>query len=96
LSAQIPGARIVAASETPVELAAQGTAWKADQAVGMVKIYPATPGLSGLDLASQPISGDAQKCLGKFASARKAELVDADVVCRAETSCGESQQEIGR
>jgi hypothetical protein len=47
--------------------------------------------LTGLALASQIISGDAQRCRGKFASARKAELVDADVVFRAPKSCAESQ-----
>lgn len=93
LSARIPGARIVAASETPVELAKRGTSWTADQAAGSVKIYTTSAGLTGLALASQIISGDAQRCRGKFASARKAELVDADVVFRAQTSCAESQGE---
>ena len=91
LTAQIPGARIVAASETPAELAAHGTACNADQALGAVKICRASSGVTGLDLASQVINGDAQRCQGKFASFRKAELVDADVVFRAQTSCVESQ-----
>jgi hypothetical protein len=49
--------------------------------------------LTGLDLASQVIAGDAQSCKGKFASARYSELIDSDVVVRAVTSCSDSERE---
>jgi hypothetical protein len=69
------------------------TVWKADDAIGAVKIYPPQAGLTGLDLASQVIASDAQSCKGKFASARYSELVDNDVVVRAVTSCSDSERE---
>ena len=60
-----------------------------------MKIYLPKPGMTGLDLASEIINSDAQRCKGKFASARSSDLVDSDVVFRAMTSCSDSEHETG-
>jgi hypothetical protein len=93
LAARLSNARVVSPSEVPPQLASIGTVWKSDNAAGAVKIYVPNPNQTGLDVASELISNDAKSCQGKFASARRSELVDADVVFRADTSCGDSQGE---
>ena len=93
LAAQLPGAHLVGGTEIPVQLASYGAAWKAENAVGAVKIYLPKPQLTGLDLASQVIAADAESCKGKFASGRYNELVDSDVVFRAVTACSDSEHE---
>jgi hypothetical protein len=93
LGTRLSNARVVNRSEVPPQLASIGTVWKSDGAVGAVKIYSPKPDQTGLDVASELISNDAKACLGKFASARSSELVDADVVFRAYTSCGDTQGE---
>lgn len=93
LAAQLPKAHLLGRNEIPVQLASYGAVWKADDAIGAVKIYLPQAGLIGLDLASQIIAGDAQSCRGKFASARYSELIDNDVVFRAVTSCSDSEHE---
>jgi hypothetical protein len=93
LAARLPGAQLLARADVPVQLASYGAVWRAEGAVGAVKIFPPQPRLTGLDLASQVIAGDAQSCKGKFASARYSELVDNDVVVRAVTSCSESEHQ---
>jgi hypothetical protein len=93
LAAQLPRAHLLGRNEIPIQLASSGAVWKADDAVGAVKIYPPQQGLTGLDLASQIIASDAQRCKGKFASARYSELVDNDVVIRAVTTCSDSENE---
>jgi hypothetical protein len=90
LAAQLPGAQIVPQSEVPAQLASYGAVWKAEDAVGAVRIYRPQPGLKELDLASRIIDSDAQSCKGKFVSGRYSELVDADVIVRVVTSCAES------
>jgi hypothetical protein len=79
LAAQLPRAKLLPRSDIPVQLTSYGAVWKADDAIGAVKIYPPQAGLTGLNLASQVIASDAQGCKGKFASARYSELVDNDV-----------------
>ena len=91
LAAQLPRAQMVSRSEVPVQLASYGAVWKAQDALGAVKIYPPQTGQKGMDLASQIIGGDAESCKGKFASARYSELVDNDVVVRVVTTCAENE-----
>jgi len=93
LASRLPNARVLSRPETPIELSSFGAAWKADDAVGGVKIFPPRPDLNGLTIASDLIGGDAKACKGKFASARSSELVNSDVVFRAATSCVESGNE---
>lgn len=93
LAAQLPNARVLTKSETPIELSSFGAAWKARGGLGGVKTFPARPGLTGLMIASDLIGTDSQSCKGKFASARSSELVDSDVVFRAATSCADSENE---
>jgi hypothetical protein len=93
LAARLSSARVLARSEMPTELSSFGAAWKADDALGGVKIFLPRPGLTGLEIASDLIGADSQTCKGKFASARSSELVDSDVVFRAATSCVDSQNE---
>ena len=93
LSARLANAHVISRAEAPATLASLGTTWKADNAAGAVKIYPAKAGQTGLQFASDLIYGDAQACQGKFASARSSELIDSDVVLRAVTSCEDSQGE---
>jgi hypothetical protein len=93
LAARLSSARVLARSEMPTELASFGAAWKADDALGGVKVFLPRPGLTGLEIASDLIGTDSKTCKGRFASARSSELVDSDVVFRAATSCGESENE---
>ena len=77
----------------PTELASFGAAWKANDAVGGVKIFLPRPGLNGLEIASDLIGADSRTCKGKFESARSGELVDSDVVFRASSFCVDSENE---
>jgi hypothetical protein len=93
LAARLSSARVLTRSETPVELSSFGAAWKADDALGGVKIFLPRPDLTGLEIASDLIGADSQTCRGKFASARSSELVDSDVVFRASSACVDSENE---
>jgi hypothetical protein len=93
LAARLPSARVLARSEMPTELASYGATWKADDALGGVRIFLPRPDVTGLAIASDLIGADSQTCKGKFASARSSELVDSDVVFRAATSCVDSENE---
>jgi hypothetical protein len=93
LAARLSSARVLTRSEMPTELSSFGAAWKADDALGGVKIFLPRPGLTGLEIASGLIGADSQTCKGKFASARSSELVDSDVVFRASSSCVDSENE---
>jgi hypothetical protein len=93
LATRLPNARVLTRSETPIELTSFGAAWKANDAVGGVKIFPPRADLTGLAIASDLIGADSKACKGKFASARSSELVDSDVVFRAASSCAESGNE---
>ena len=77
----------------PTEFSSFGAAWKANNALGGVKIFLPRPGLTGLETASDLIGADSQTCKGKFAPARSSELVDSDVVFRASSSCVDSENE---
>ncbi len=90
MTAQLHDAKIMSRSETPVELASYGAAWKASEAAGFVRIIPTDPGTKGLDVAATVIGNDAKACKGKFASGRMSELVDSDVVFRGMASCEDS------
>jgi hypothetical protein len=93
LAARLSSARVLIRSEIPVELSSFGAAWKADDALGGVKIFLPRPGLTGLEIASDLIGADAQTCRGNFASARSSDLVDSDVVFRASSSCVDSEND---
>jgi hypothetical protein len=45
-----------------------------------VRIIPTAPGTKGLDVTAAVIAADAKDCKGRFASARKSELIDSEVV----------------
>jgi hypothetical protein len=93
LAARLSSARVLTRPETPIELSSFGAAWKADDALGGVKIFLPRPGLTGLEIASDLIGADSQTCRGKFASARTSDLVDSDVVFRASSSCVDSEND---
>jgi len=82
--------RVLSRADTPVEIAANGAAWQSDDATGFVRIIPAQPNMKGLDVTAAVIAADAKDCKGKFASGRKSELVDSDVVFQGLVSCEDS------
>jgi hypothetical protein len=82
--------RVLSRAETPVAFASTGAGWRADEAVGFVRIIPPKDGVKGLDVASAVVAMDARDCKGKFASGRTSELVDSDVVFRGFSSCEDS------
>jgi hypothetical protein len=90
MKAELHNPHILSPTETPVELASYGAAWKSEEATGFVRIIPAGPGVKGLDVAATIIGNDAQACKGKFASGRTSELVDSDVVFRGMATCEDS------
>jgi hypothetical protein len=90
MKTQLHNAKIVSRSETPVELASFGAAWKSEEANGFVRIIPTGPDVKGLDVAATVVGNDAKACKGKFASARRSELVDSDVVFRGMATCEDS------
>ncbi|MGO4716651.1 hypothetical protein [Bradyrhizobium sp. 2TAF24] len=92
MKASLKNAKVLSRAETPVALASNGAAWRADDALGFVRIIPAQDGIKGLDVASAIVAGDAKDCKGKFASARNSELVDSDVVFRGMSSCEDSER----
>ncbi|MEW6640907.1 MAG: hypothetical protein AB1586_10420 [Pseudomonadota bacterium] len=92
MKASLKNAKVLSRAETPVALASNGAAWRADDAIGFVRIIPAQEGVKGLDVASAIVAGDAKDCKGKFASARNSELVDSDVVFRGMSSCEDSER----
>lgn len=89
LRASLKNPKVLSRSDTPAALAA-GAAWRSDDATGFVRIIPAQPGMKGLDVTAVVIAMDAKDCKGKFASARKSELVDSDVVFEGMVSCEDS------
>jgi hypothetical protein len=82
--------KVLSRAETPVEIAANGAAWRADEATGFVRIVPPQGNVKGLDVAAAVVATDARDCKGKFASGRMSELVDSDVVFRGFASCEDS------
>jgi hypothetical protein len=90
MKTQLHNAKIVSRSETPIELASYGAAWKSEEANGFVRIIPTGPDVKGLDVAATIVGNDAKACKGKFASARMSELVDSDVVFRGMATCEDS------
>ena len=68
--------KVLSRSETPPALST-GAAWQSDEASGFVRIIPTQPGRKGLDVTAGVIATDAKECKGKFASARKSELIDS-------------------
>jgi hypothetical protein len=89
LKTSLRNPRVLSRAETPPELA-NGAAWKSDEASGFVRIIPPQPNLKGLDVTAAVIAADAKDCKGKFASARKSELIDSDVVFHGMVSCEDS------
>ena len=81
--------RILSSAETPAGLET-GAAWQSDEATGFVRIILSEPGTKGLDVTAAVIAADARDCKGKFASARKSELIDSEVVFEGMMSCEDS------
>jgi hypothetical protein len=94
LKASLVRPSILSRSETPVSIASTGAAWKADNAIGFVRIIPPRPNLSGLEVASAIVGNDAKDCKGKFASARNSELLDSEVVFRGMSACEDSERSV--
>ncbi|AMN43103.1 hypothetical protein [Rhodoplanes sp. Z2-YC6860] len=90
MKSALHGAKVLSRAETPQEIAAYGAAWRSEEASGFVRIVPAQPNIKGLDVAAAVVGNDAKGCKGKFASARKSELVDSDVVFQGFSSCEDS------
>ena len=90
LKSQLPNPQLIAQKDMPIELAGWGAAWKADDALGAVKVIPPQEGVKGLDLAASIAESDAKECKGKFLSGRTADLVDSDVVFRGFATCEDS------
>ena len=90
IKSQLRNPLVVPRAETPVELASYGAAWKSDEANGFVRIIPTSPGVTGLEVAATVIGNDAKACKGTFASGRKSELVDSDVVFRGFAKCDDT------
>jgi hypothetical protein len=90
LKTSLRNPKLLARSETPVSLVANGAAWRSDEAFGFVRIVPPQEGMKGLDVASAVVANDAKDCKGKFASGRTSELVDSDVVFRGFSSCDDT------
>jgi hypothetical protein len=90
LKTSLRNPRLLSRAETPPDLA-NGAAWKSDEASGFVRIIPAQPNLKGLDVTAAVIAADAKECKGRFASARKSELVDSDVVFQGMVTCEDSE-----
>jgi hypothetical protein len=82
--------KVLSRSETPVDIATYGAAWRSEEASGFVRIIPPRGDMKGLDVAAAVIGNDAKDCKGKFASARRSELVDSDVVFQGFSSCDDS------
>jgi hypothetical protein len=90
LASRLEGPRVLSRKDTPAQLASFGAAWKADNAVGTVRIVPPASGINGIDVTAAVVSDDAKTCKGNFASGRMSELVDSEVVYRGFSSCEES------
>jgi hypothetical protein len=84
-------ARVLTRSETPVNYAPNGAAWRSDDAYGFVRIIPAQDGVKGIDIAASITASDAKDCKGKFASGRTSELVNSDVMFRGFATCEDSK-----
>lgn len=90
LKSQLQNPRVLSRTETPIEFASFGAAWRSDEAIGAVRIVDSQFGQNGLDVAAAVAAGDAKACKGKFASGRVSELVDSDVVFRGFALCEDS------
>ena len=90
LKTSLRNPHVLSRAETPIAIAANGAAWKSDEAIGFVRIVPPSEGVNGLDVASVVVATDAKDCKGKFASGRTSELVDSDVVFRGFSSCDDT------
>ena len=60
MKAQLHNPHILSSTETAVELASYGAAWKSEEATGFVKFIPAGPDVKGLDVAATIIGNDAK------------------------------------
>jgi hypothetical protein len=90
IKTQLRNALVVPRDQTPIELASYGAAWKSEEASGFVRVIPTSPETKGLDVAATVAGNDAKNCKGTFASGRKSELIDSDVVFRGFSSCQDS------
>jgi hypothetical protein len=90
LKASLHSPKVLSREETPIEVAAAGAAWKSEEATGFVRIIPQQGNQKGIDVAAAVVGNDAKDCKGKFASARKSELIDSDVVFQGFASCEDS------
>jgi hypothetical protein len=82
LKSALHSPKVLSRAETPVEIASDGAAWRADEVTGFVRIVPSQPNVKGLDVAAAVAATNAGDCKGKFASGRMSELVDSYVIFR--------------
>ena len=90
LSARLENPKVVSKSETPAEYVSFGADWKANGAVGSVRILAEQKDAKAIDVTAAVIGADAKECKGKFASARSSDMVDSEVIFRGFSSCGDS------
>jgi len=91
LKSSLQNPKVLSRSDTPVELASYGAAWKADEASGAVRIIADQADTKGIDVAAAIAAADAKECKGKFASGRVSELADSEVVFRGFAMCEDSE-----
>jgi hypothetical protein len=84
LKASLHNPRVISRAAVP---GASGAAWQSDEGSGFVRVVPAQPGTKGLDVTAGVIASDAKDCKGEFASPRKSELIDSDVIFEGMVSC---------
>lgn len=90
LSSKLDAAHLVGRDATPVSLVSSGAEWRSPEANGFVRIIPGDATTKGIDVTANVVSADAEECKGQFASARKTELLDSDVVFQGASSCQDS------
>jgi len=90
LTARLENPRVVSKSETSAEYVSFGADWRANGAVGSVRILAERPDTKAIDVTAAVIGADAKECKGKFASARSSDMVDSEVIFRGFSSCEDS------
>lgn len=83
--------RVLDQGDTPADLRGNGAAWRADDASGFVRIHQPSGSVKGIDVAAGLLASDAKDCKGKFTSARRNDLLDAEVVFQAMSTCDDSK-----
>jgi hypothetical protein len=60
LKTSLRNPHVLSRAETPIAIAANGAAWRSDEAIGFVRIVPPSEGVKGLDVASAVVANDAK------------------------------------